>query len=435
MPKKEQTGPQVVGISKLYDERLPNLGLSDYKVWRLMRKDPTITLARQLCVAPVLAAPWSVEHTKDAPEGAVELVTESMMPLRIHLVRSGLLGCIDFGWQGYEKILGLDSQKAVYLRKLKPLIQDTTDILVDPDTGAYDGLRQRVPEEIDLRVDETLLLNIDVEGTYWYGQSLMEIARTPYDRWEDIDKAATRYDNKIAGTHWLVHYPAGTSNYDGVELDNYEIAKKILASLESSGGIVVPRQLERLTDDLTRDAADAWVIELLTDSGAGSTAYESRQKYLDALKVRAFGLPERAVLEGEFGTKAEAEAHADLAILNMELRHVLVCQQINWHVVNQLLRLNYGPATDNSVYIEPAPIADLALGFLRELFTALIGTPEGFLELTEKIDLEALQDRLGVPLVPAGEPDAPGVVPQVRPNQEPDDMDDLLPMQDLGIGI
>lgn len=430
MPKKEQTGIQMVGVSRLTDPQLPKKLARKYAKWRQMRRDPTIALARQLCIAPVLAAPWSVEHTEDAFDGAVDMVQASMMPLRTHIVRTGLLGCVDFGWQGYEKLFAIDDSGQVYLRKLKPLLQDYTYILVEEDTGAYAGLRQTLPQELDLKTDETLLLNIDVEGTDWYGQSLMEIAEDPYDRWEDVDDAAGRYDKKIAGTHWVVHYPAGTSNYDGVEKDNYEIARDLLQALESSGGIVVPRQLERITDDLNRDVPDAWKIELITDSGAGSTAYENRQKYLDALKVRAFGLPERAILEGQFGTKAEAEAHADLAILNMELRHAVLCQQVNWHAVNQLLRLNYGKGTDDSVYIEPAPIADLALQFLRQLFTTITTQPDGLMQILDGVDMEALYDRLGIPIIPATQPDQPGRTPQTRPAEELED-EDLIPFEDL----
>ena len=46
-------------------------------------------------------------------------------------------------------------------------------------------------------------------------------------------------------------------------------------------------------------------IELLSDSGKGQQPFTDRQKYLDILKVRAFGFPERSILEGQFGTKAD----------------------------------------------------------------------------------------------------------------------------------
>jgi len=48
-----------------------------------------------------------------------------------------------------------------------------------------------------------------------------------------------------------------------------------------------------------------------TNTSQGS--FIDRQKYLDALKMRAFGLPERSILEGSHGTKAEADVHADIA--------------------------------------------------------------------------------------------------------------------------
>jgi hypothetical protein len=131
--------------------------------------------------------------------------------------------------------------------------------------------------------------------------------------------------------------------------------------------------------------------------------------------VRAFGLPERAVLEGQFGTKAEAEAHADLAIANMELRHQVLVQDINWHVVNQLLRLNWGEDSEGMVYLQPAPIADLALSFLRQLIISTLTQPEGFATFISGVDIESLYDRMNIPILPDANFDAVGYNPQDVP--------------------
>jgi hypothetical protein len=107
--------------------------------------------------------------------------------------------------------------------------------------------------------------------------------------------------------------------------------------------------------------------------------------------VRAFRLPERAILEGQFGTKAEAEAHADFAITNMELNHLLMVQQYNWHLVNQILRINYGPGTDGLVEIKVAPLTDTAMIFLRALYEKFLASPEGFAQETSLLDFDSTQ--------------------------------------------
>jgi hypothetical protein len=391
---KEKTKPQVL-IGTFGNNELPHtISPARYSTYRAMRKDPTIALARTLVVAPVLASSWSIEAEQDAPDGAQEFVNEQMQPIRMHLLRTAMLGGIDYGWQSYEKVFEMTGSE-IRIKKLKPLLQDYTLILIEEETGAFAGLKNY---EVTLDVAQCLLLSFDVEGTDWYGYPLMENVRNAYDEWNEVNNGAKRYDKKVAGSHWVVHYPDGVSLLEGAEVDNYEVAKSLINNLQASGAIAVPRKVEEFVDDLNKDAPDAWRIELLSDSGTSKASFIDRMKYLDALKVRGLGMPERAILEGEFGTKAEAEAHADFAIVNMELRHKMVVQDVNWHYVNQLLRFNYGPDVENKVYIQPAPIADLALQYLRDVYTSILTSPEGFVQEIERIDLEAMKDKLGIPV-------------------------------------
>lgn len=418
MSENELTGAQVTCVT-WGDNELPrpkDQPHTFYAKVREMRKDPTVALARALSIAPILAAQWSYEQENDAPVGAQEFISRMLAPLRFHILRSSFFGCIDFGWQAYEKIFEIREDGMCYLRKLKPLLQDITDILVDVDTGAFIGVKQEEfhhpsrPQGVALSVDKCLLLNIDVEGSNWYGESVMSIVEGPYDSHVKSNAGSERYDQKLAGSHWVIHYPQGQSKIDGSgeEVDNFIIAKRIIARLESSGAIAVPRQIAQHLDSMNESSPDSWKIELINDPG-GQQTFMERMRYLDALKCRAFGLPERAVIEGQFGTKAEAEAHADIAILNMEARHMLIAQQINWHLVNQLLRYNYGPQAENKVYIQPAAIADLEKSWLRDLYTKIISDPNGFLTELDGIDLEALRDRVGIPVKPATNVDTYGV--------------------------
>ncbi len=156
-------------------------------------------------------------------------------------------------------------------------------------------------------------------------------------------------------------------------------------------------------DDIEKQMGGGWKIDLLDDGGPKQFSMVARMKYLDALKVRAFGLPERVVLEGQFGTKSEAEQHSDTAIVNMEVRHQIIVQLINWHLVNQLLRFNYGPESENTVFITPAPIVDLVLENTRRTFDKILSSPEGFMSAVDIIDLEAIRDQIGLPAKEGGE--------------------------------
>lgn len=405
MPAKkstEQTPPQIVayGTNKVTTDQgaisNPNLTYGWYKKVRTMRRDPTINLIRLLVQAPVLASTWSYEETEDAPEGAADFIKSNMNELKFELLRTSLMGCLDFGWQGYEKVLRLGKDGNAYIHKLKPLLQDITEIRIDEDNGSYDGLKQGI---IVLETPDTLAVAFDVEGTDWYGYPTMKIVETAYDWWNDANESATRHDTKVAGSHWVVHYPIGESTFNDEVVSNADIAKNILNTLEASGRIMVPQVFQEFIDG---QPMDAWKIELIEASS--SATFTERLKYLDALKVRAFGFPERAILEGQFGTKAEAGEHGDFAITNLELRHITLVNFYNKYCVNHLLRVNWGEDYEDTVKITPSPLQDDEKEYLKQLYQTMLTNPEGFLQEIDAIDMDALRDRLGIPSTPE-EPD------------------------------
>jgi len=397
----EQTAPQTVGYRTNFGRELAKTRTTSWhtKV-RAMRLQPTIALARKMIIAPALAAAWSVETTPEAPDGAKDLIEDVFIPARLRLLETAMLGTIDFGWQPFEKVFMVNADKKIVISKFKPLLQDLTDILVRSDTGAFDGLRNDRGDGsyTDLSLGDSLLFSINVEGTDWYGNPDMKNLEASYDQWTDVNAAANRYDKKVAGSNWVVHYPIGYSLLNGVRTANDLIADQLLSALEASSTIKVPRYVEQFSESLDDDARDAWKIELITDGGSVNAAFIDRQGYLDKLFIRGIGLPERSVLEGQFGTKAEAEAHGDFGVTNIELRHTGLVQDINWHAVNQLLRLNYGVEYENTVFLSPAPLSDPARAFLKEIFAQILATPEGIIDILDNLDLKAFSKQLNLPL-------------------------------------
>jgi hypothetical protein len=418
---KELTPPQVLTLLFEGQELPKQAGTTGYAKIREMRRDPTIALARWLTVAPILESEWSVDANEDAPEGAKEFIAKAILPHQNHLMRTGLYGCIDFGWQSYEKVWGMNRDGMFVVQKFKPLLHDITKILVDVATGSYEGLRQWpfTTSQIDLMGADTLLYSFDVEGTDWYGQAIMRIAEGPYDAWGTVDGAAQRYDKKIAGTKIVVKYPMGYEDESGQLVDNQEKALAVINALGQSAGVAIPKRIQDSMDAAAIEKL-AWEIDLLEGSGNTTTTFIDRMKYLDVLKVRAFGLPERAILEGQYGTKAEAGEHADFAISNMQQRHNLLVQHTNSYCVNDMLRMNYGPEAEDSVFIVPSPINDLALGFLREIYKSIIASPENFLLEYGNIDFEGMRKRLDIPTLTEEEREDVDVVRELlRPEADP----------------
>jgi hypothetical protein len=371
---------------------------ASFKTYREMRKHPTIALARALSIAPILAANWTVEADKGVDEEVTDFIFEQFVPGRRGFLATALFGGCDFGHQGYEKVFEADGGY-VCLKKLKPLLQDITEILIE-DNGGFAGFKQK---DVEVPLENCLLIPFRVEGTDWYGQPLLENCRASWEKWRKADDGAERYDAKVAGAHWIVHYPVGrTRDLTGAEQDNDLIARNILASLESSGSVALPTDINAFVNAADQEGR-AWKIELIGDNGARQPTFINRLDYLDKLMVRGLLLPERAVIEGTYGTKAEAETHADAALAHADMEHQDVTQLVNWHAVDQLLALNWGEDMRGTVRLVAGPVVDAKAVFLRQVYTAVLANPSGFLEEIGNVDMAAVREVLGVPSDTEGE--------------------------------
>lgn len=392
-----QTGQQSVAVSKggLLEIAMP----ATYEAYREMRRHPTIALVRALSVAPAVAGAWSTKADDAATEGMVLLVEKELFPLRPQIIRQTLTNRIDYGWAPYEIVYAARPDGKLGVVKLKPLLHEITTIRVEEATGAFAGFEQG---DATLPLAYCFLVSWDAEGTYWYGASLLENIRNAYDDWVASNEGATRYDAKMAGAHWVVHYPEGKGLLDGVLVKNFEIARDVLRALEASGGVVIPSSVQTRLDEMDAEGKGEWKIELLSDAPK-QYSFANRLGYLDKLMVRGVLMPERSILEGTYGTKAEAAEHKSAALTNLELAAMFVTDEVNRQIVDPLLTANFGPKAAGLVRLESAPILDEKLAFLRELTGALVKDPVGFVDLFAMVDTTALFDRLGIPRLPEGE--------------------------------
>lgn len=398
---------EIQSVSYGGDELAATLPKS-YDTYRAIRRHPTVSLGRVLGIAPIVAAEWSVESDDGVPEDRVAFIKDQFLDLHEPVMERALLGGTDFGWQGFEKVFDIEKGRLV-LRKLKPLLHDLTIILVSETTGAFSGFRQG---EVDVPLENSLLFTFRAEGTQWYGESLLENIRETHTKWSDVEKGATRYDKKVAGSHFIVYYPKGSTLVAGVEKDNSVIASDLLKAMESSAGIMLPSTVAKFIDEM-KVPPPAWKIELLSDKGSSSqSTFIDRLAYLDKLLVRGLGFPERAILEGEYGTKAEAGVHGAAAVTHMDLLHRFVTREMNWHLVDQMLALNWGEEARGTVWLVASPIADVKIEWLREVYLAIISNPSGFAEELGFVDRGSLKDVLGVPSQDEQPISLPGLPPK-----------------------
>lgn len=401
-----------------YDNELQQ-NRSSFNDYRDMRLDPTIALARQLAIAPILSSDWGYESEDDADDQR-EFIKWQMSALRRDFMRLTLLGQVDFGWKAFEKVFATlrhpEHGMRITIGKIKALQNDNTWALYGVQSGSFMGLKQTdlyTQSSVYIDPEHALFLNFDDEGVNDYASPLMAPAKQPYDEWLETNAAANRYDTKVAGSHWVVYYPVGKSRYNGEDgVDNSVIAAGVLSSLKSSGSVKVPVRVQSLVDE-ANSRETGWKIELVSDAGKSSD-FLTRLKYLDSLKIRAMLITERSMVEGTFGTKAEAESHFNAAMMIMQLRHEMLTEHTNRYVVNQLLRLNYG--VEDTVRLVAQPLVDERTALFKELFVMLTTNTATSTEILDSLNLEEILDSLKIPHSEIEEPEI--VVVQAEPDTE-----------------
>lgn len=391
--QKEKTTAQSVSYS--FPEGVlhrPYVRVGTYKQLREIRKDPTIILARALLISCVQSGSWNIETDEDVSDDVKEFI-EHILPLRDDYIYNVVaFGKVDYGWMGFEKIFKVNKGR-IEIEYLKPLLHDITNILVTKN-GHFNGYRQQniiSAMAVDLFPEKCLHTAFDVEAGNFYGIPLLENIRKSCNDWVDCNEGAKRYDKKLAGTHWVIYYPPGLATIDGESVKNDVTAGKILDALQSSGSVAIPTTVIEVIQELnTKEAATvyAWKVELLEDSGTKQESFGARLKYLDSQKVRGLLMPERSLLEGQFGTKAEAGEHISLMLNNLESIDRQITRMTNEQLVNQLVLLNFGQEMVGRVRLVSAPLVDEQIGFLRELYKS---------KSDPNIDLSALKERLDIP--------------------------------------
>lgn len=404
---KRETGPQVEALPA-NDGKLSKYGeyVSLSELRRLRRHD-IIRLCRAIIIAPLLKAEWSVESDEGVSEDIVSFIDSEVASFWESLLDSGLKGVLDFGYQCYEKVFE-NINGTLHLKYLVPLLPEYCTVYVETETGKLAFLRVKAgTREVDLEVDKVLILNAEVEGTNWYGESILQSAYPAFKMQEEYDELT--YNGLLKSTYGtpLIQVPPGQQ----------AIGEQIANDLRLGNSIVV----QRTVDDQRPRADDnhpEYTIDIISFPAKDYGSLLNEKRYCDERMVRALMLPPRAVLEGTHGTKSEAEVHTDTAIAVMEARLRLVVTQINKHVINQLLRENYGDSYENKVWISLQPIADKSIEYLKQILSQILSLSP---EVASMINLTSIMEKLAIPV--EGDSDNENFVDTIRAMMVQDNAD------------
>lgn len=417
-PGSEKTSAQVFSTPN-YDSRLyQSYQPFTYAKIRELKNDPTIQLARWAVLAPMVHTPWIIEQNKKlATQEMVDFVHDNLRPLRDMFLVQAVFGTLDYGWNPFEIVYKPEDGR-IWIDNFKALLHHYTTILIYINNGKFAGFTNETyfPDQSEKVIQPyAQLTNFEVEGTDWYGYSVYKSLNKICDSWDTVEATSNRYDKKIAGASWVVYYPVGETKYKGVLTPNDTIAQYIIADLQGSGCVAIPDEWAEWTDDMAdREAEGKWRIELIEAKSSAQSAFIDRQKYLDALKMRALGFPERSIMEGSHGTKEEASVHTDIALSIVDSRHRLLTNQLNLYSLPHLMRFNYGKKYEYALRVTPAPLVDAQFGLVKDIYRLLLQNQKIAEKEFSNLNMTAIKTELNLPninedyVIP---PDPPKVQP------------------------
>lgn len=398
---------------------------SDYKLYRRMNRYPTLAIARAVAEAPVKSVEWSYEED-GAPPGAKDIIEACLKPI-LPLILKDFARSMEFGNRSSEIVWGSFENFADYSgvrwlpRKIKSLIPENTEVRVEKETGVFAGLKQG---DVELDPIESLHMVHDQEGDNYYGVSRHENCRSVFEDAMNAQVRAGNYTKRMAGGIPVVRFPIGESeDSSGSKRSNYDIAIGIIARLEKAMGVAFPVQFSDNVIELVSAGAKisdalSWSIDLLEPKTSHGTDFDTIQKINDRMLLRGWLVPERTVTEGSHGTKAEAGEHFDVFLMTSEEFIDDCARTLNWHLINKILRLNWGPDAENTVYAVPGPLVDEQKYFLRGVFDKLLANPLTVDMILELLPIATVMDQAGVPIDEDARARFESITPEQRQQEE-----------------
>jgi len=398
----EKTAPQqmpVAGISGLLPG-YPSAAPGTYSTYRQMRAHPTLAMARLIATAPFRTTPIEFVATHGTEEQRL-FMQETLNPLWANFVQQACFA-FDYGWKGFEKVFAVTPAGRLTLARLKPLNVDRTRILVDENTGAFAGLRQR---DVTLPAEKVFVFTHDMEDDDRYGRSRHENVRGAWNAWNELLKKEGQYIGKIAGVVPIVKYPEGTGrDRTGALRSNFELAQAVLANLGKGHGVAMPNQLAGWAEDMTRAGLDvsqlaAWQITFLEAGASHAHGFIEQMRHKESLMMRGWLVPERAALESSTGTRADAEAHGRVALSITEAVFEDLLRCVNRFMIDQLLMLNWGESARGGVVARACPADGARATMLRQIAVEALKKPADLDLLRRAIDFEKVLESTGIPAV------------------------------------
>jgi hypothetical protein len=254
------------------------------------------------------------------------------------------------------------------------------------------------------------------------GYSFNENALATWFRATKSNENADAVERKAAGIQLILHIMQGVmlTDSNGNEVDAATFATQWMNAAVKGESVVVPAMaFKKEAIENNPELADVPVVKADTlewgDTGPALTAHLTRLRGLDVDIFSAWGVPERAGMESQHGSRADAEAHGSVVLSISEHLHTSACNQWDAQVTSRWMKANYA---GSSVKIKtvPSPLSDPQQTFLQELVVALATNQQAATEIIANLNKRKLLERVEAPVV--SEEDAKKAIAEAEQKQQ-----------------
>lgn len=397
----ERTSPQCIAFSKYSEWRPQSKGRLSQERIEEISKIHVVELMRQMITISGSTSQWNVEADPGTPSEISELIEMFLEPNKTSIWSEGIDGWIKFGWAPFEKIFAeiRDAENGIKLgiRKLKQLLPEYSDaVFVGTD---FVGIENWIDSpKVLVPPIRSLVLTLDKRGDNLKGRSLFYNADQSASYFMASISSMLRYASKRKGPKMIGYYPQeGKSYYKGVLMENYKVVEKMKDDLDETNIVFIPRV--SAAPSASGQIVNPWELITIPETPF-LTDYLNEFAYWEKAIVMAFGFPVRAIMESEYGSRADSVTGQEFAVQRVQYLVDSMVEQINKYVVNKLVEMNFGGQWVGRVRISAGDINQRTLANLKALFVNTLNTNYGQAMLADKLDWGQIAKDAGFPMAP-----------------------------------
>jgi len=360
--------------------------------YKKMRVYPMCWMGLKFIKLGLSDIPFVVECEEDEE---AKMVTEAMFKQIWKRMFVEGSECLDFGFKAMElrykpgklKYYEEDKMKTfegILLKEPKGLDGETIKILTEPN-GSFKGFQQNINgNEVDVLVKDRkpLVFVNDFESGNYYGISAQE---SIYPYWYDANlnrQFHMRYLERKGTGILKGYYPDGKTTVSDSETDNQDVMLNLLDGIMEGTVVAIPSATDEKGNKL-------WEIEYL-DMNDKTNPFIERANYLDQMILRGLVIPEKALTQGEIGSRASVESFQNMFVLRRQAVLDDIVDSIDRYVVPHWKELNFDP--EITLKIKPGKIDDDSKELAEKIAEKLVD--KGVFG----VEQQWLIDKTGIPL-------------------------------------